>query len=248
MKWFGKIGIIGCKMLSNNEKERYSRHLLLDDFSEKEQLKLKNAKVLVVGAGGLGSPILLYLVAAGVGTVGIIEDDTVSSSNLQRQILYQDADIGKEKIKIAYQKLQEQNPNCKVITYNKRLTQENANDIIINFDMVVDACDNFATRYVIDEMCYQQKKPYIYGSIEGFKGQVSIFNGLIGKRYIDLFPLPAKEIPFSQPVGVIGALPGVVGSIQAMEAIKIITNMGEPLYNKLLLIDLLNNHFTVIDL
>jgi molybdopterin/thiamine biosynthesis adenylyltransferase/rhodanese-related sulfurtransferase len=237
-------------MLSEEEKERYSRHLILEGFGEEAQLKLKNAKVLVVGAGGLGCPALLYLAAAGVGSIGIIDDDLVSESNLQRQILYNTEDIGEAKVLVAEKKLAAQNPFISIEPYYGRLTKEGALTIIEGYDLVIDGSDNFATRYLLNDACVILNKPLIYGAIHKFEGQVSVFNYKNGPTYRCLFPEPPNEgeMPACGEVGVLGVLPGIIGTWQAAEAIKIITGIGEPLNGKLLNFDLLSNSISIVEL
>lgn len=230
-------------MLSENEKERYSRHLILDKIGEEGQEKIKKAKVLVVGAGGLGSPALLYLAAAGTGHIGIIDDDVVSESNLQRQVLYDTGCVGKAKVAIAARKLRDLNPALRVSTYQQRLLPENAENIICEYDVVIDATDNLLSRYTINDACVKCGKPFVYGSICEFDGQISVFNYDHGPTYRDLYEYNDSVKDFKQPLGVIGALPGVVGSMQAAEAIKVILGSKSTLSGKLLLINLLNNTF-----
>lgn len=235
-------------MLTGKEKERYARHLILDEIGEAGQEKIKNARILVVGAGGLGSPVLLYLAAAGVGKIGIMDDDTVNESNLQRQILYDSQCIGKHKIDIAARKLRILNPHCNIIGYRYRLTSDNASQIVGAYDLVIDATDNLLSRYVINDACVKAEKPFVYGSVCEFNGQVSVFNYQGGPTYRDLFEYHDEIPDFKQPLGIIGVLPGVVGSIQANEALKIITGGENTLSGKLLLINLLDNTFKTIDL
>lgn len=234
------------KMLSPEEKERYARHLVLQEIGEEGQERIKNAKVLVVGAGGLGSPILLYLAAAGVGQIGIVDDDYVSESNLQRQILYDTTCIAESKVEIAAHKLHDINPFCKVLSYPFRLTEENAMDLIKKYDIIVDATDNLSTRYVINDASVATGCPFVYGSICEFTGQVSVFNYQGGPTYRDLFEFHDDVASFQQPLGVVGALPGVVGAIQASETIKLILGQDDILSGKLLMIDLLHNTFNTI--
>ncbi len=217
-------------------ESRYSRQIMLPEIGEAGQEKLRQARVLVVGAGGLGSPILLYLTAAGVGHIGIIDNDTVSESNLQRQILYTEAEVGHSKVDCAVKHLRALNRTTRIEGYPTRLITDNAEAIISQYDLVVDGCDNAATRYIIDEVCARQGKPYVYGSISQFSGQVSVFNYQGSPRYSDLYPRP-ETLPPPAPEGVMGFLPGIIGSIEAAEAIKIITGYGEPLSRKLLLLD-----------
>jgi sulfur-carrier protein adenylyltransferase/sulfurtransferase len=240
-------------LLNTEEYQRYQKHILLPQIGEEGQLRLKSAKVLVVGAGGLGCPVLSYLTAAGVGHISIVDDDTVALSNLQRQVLYQPADIGKLKAEVAAQKLAAQNPNITLTPYIARLNTTNASQLIAAHDFVIDATDNFASRYLISDHSVLQQKPFIYGAIHRFEGQVSVFNytdseAVVGPSYRCLFPevTGGIEIPNCAEIGVIGVLPGIIGCYQAMEAIKIITKVGQVLSGKLLLIDLLNNQQQVI--
>lgn len=235
-------------MLSEKEKERYSRHLALEEIREQGQEKLRASKILVVGAGGLGSPVLLYLVAAGVGHIGIMDDDVVSESNLQRQVLYDTTCVGEAKVKVAVRKLQALNPHTRFVPYQQRLNIENARRIIGEYDVVVDATDNLLSRYVINDACVECGKPFVYGSICEFDGQVSVFNYNNGPTYRDLYEYHPGIKDFKQPLGVIGALPGVVGSIQAAEAIKIVLGSENTLSGKLLLINLLNNTFLKMEI
>ena len=199
--------------------ERYIRQIMIPEIGEAGQEKLKNAKVLIVGIGGLGSPISLYLTAAGVGQIGLIDDDIVSKSNLQRQILYTEAEIGQSKVECACRRLSALNSSTRFETYPNRFTPDNA-----------------ATRYLIDDVCSRFKKPYVYGSISEFRGQVSVFNYRGGSRYSDLYPRP-EVIPPARPGGVIGTIPGIIGCMEAAEVIKIITGYGEVLSGKLFLLD-----------
>ena len=228
------------------EKERYARHLILEEIGEPGQEKLKRAKVLVVGAGGLGSPVLLYLTAAGIGRIGILDNDIVSESNLQRQILYDTQCLGALKVEVAARKLQALNPYTPIVPSAQRLTSENT-FIIAEYDLVIDATDNLPSRYLIDEACVRYGKPFVYGSICEFKGQVSVFNYQGGPTYRDLYEYHDAIAEFQQPQGVIGALPGVVGSIQANEAIKLILGSQDTLSGKLLLIDLLKGSFQTMN-
>lgn len=235
-------------MLSEKEKERYSRHLLLEEIGEQGQEKIKNAKVLVVGAGGLGSPVLLYLVAAGIGQIGIMDDDTVSESNLQRQVLYDIGCIGELKTEVAARKLQILNPHVRTCSYTQRFTLENSEEIVKKYDVVIDATDNLLSRYAINDICVKCGKPFVYGSICEFDGQVSVFNYQNHITYRDLYEYHEGIREFRQPLGVIGALPGVVGSIQATEAIKVILNRTDTLSGKLLLINLLKGTFQLLEI
>ncbi|MGL5317921.1 MAG: HesA/MoeB/ThiF family protein [Bacteroidales bacterium] len=228
--------------------ERYSRHLLLKEIGKEGQQKLSEASVLIVGAGGLGSPIALYLTAAGVGRIGIIDDDQISLTNLQRQILYRESQVGASKVACAKDTLQDLNGETTIDTYPFRLDKTNAHGIILDYDLVIDACDNFETRYLIDRITQSSGIPYLYGSIGEFTGQVSVFNVTGAGSYTDLFPEEEKPEKGSLPPGVMGSVPGVIGSIQATEAIKLITGIGKPLINELLCIDLLNMEFRKINL
>lgn len=231
-----------------NTNERYSRHILLSEIGRNGQEKIRQARVLVIGAGGLGSPALLYLAAAGVGTIGIMDDDIISESNLQRQILYDTLSLGEPKVEVAYRKLQSLNPECKIYPMQQRLEPGNAIEIIQNYDLVVDATDNLLSRYIINDACCELDKPFVYGSICEFEGQVAVFNYQGGPTYRDLYPYHAAIPDFQQPMGVIGALPGIIGSIQAAEALKIILGSKTVLAGKILLINLLQNTFQTINL
>ncbi len=217
--------------------ERYNRQTILKDFGKEGQQKLANAKVLVVGAGGLGVPVLTYLNAMGVGTLGIVDNDVVSLSNLHRQVLYSEANIGKSKISSAIATLQLQNSETELIGHETYLTIENALKIIRGYDIVVDATDNFPTRYLINDACVILNKPFVYGALHGFEGQVSVFNHNNGPTYRCLFPDMPKEdeVPNCNEHGVLGIIPGIVGNLQALEAIKLITGVGDVLSGELLL-------------
>lgn len=229
------------KELSHNEKERYSRHLILEGFGEEAQLKLKAAKILVIGAGGLGCPALLYLTAAGVGHIGIVDGDVISESNLQRQVLFTSENIGRNKSQVAKEKLSAQNPLIKIDSICENLTTDNALQLINSYDLLIDSTDNFATRYLINDACVILNKPFIYGAIYKYQGQVSVFNYENGPTYRCLFNSPPAqgEIPGCGETGVIGVLPGIIGTMQASEAIKIITGIGQVLSGKLFTINLL---------
>ena len=238
-------------MLSKEEIARYNRHLILPDFGVSCQEKLKRAKVLVIGAGGLGSPVLLYLTSAGVGEIGIIDFDVVDESNLQRQIVFLQNDVGKPKAEVAAAKLAQQNPHVKFNVYPMRLQNKNALEIISHYDVVVDGSDNFATRYLVNDACVLLNKPLVYGAVYKFEGQVSVFNyNTAGPTYRCLFPIPpaAGSVANCSEIGVLGILPGIVGTLQATEAIKIITGIGEVLSGKILLIDALRMNFSFIEL
>jgi sulfur-carrier protein adenylyltransferase/sulfurtransferase len=232
--------------LSNEELRRYNRHIILPQFGLAAQEKLKAAKVLVVGSGGLGSPLLLYLAAAGVGTIGIVDFDIVDETNLQRQVLFDVTDIGKSKAEIAAQKIQSLNPHITIIIYRQKLGSDNALEIINDYDIVADGTDNFPTRYLVNDACVLSGKPYVYGSVFQFEGQLSLFNykyehGEIGPNYRDLYPAPPppESIPDCASGGVLGVLPGIIGSMQALEVIKAVTGIGENLSGKFFVFDAL---------
>tara|TARA_R110002072_G_scaffold302060_3_gene483639 strand:- start:727 stop:1812 length:1086 start_codon:yes stop_codon:yes gene_type:complete len=223
--------------LSAEEINRYSRHISLDNVGLEGQLKLKNAKVLVIGSGGLGTPTLLYLTAAGVGNIGVIDFDVVEESNLQRQVLFSPEDIGQSKAIMAQKKLQKQNPFIEIIAYNFALTNKNAIELFEKYDIVIDGSDNFNTRYLVNDACILTDTILIYGAIYKFEGQVSVFNYQNGPTYRCLFPEAPKKgsVPNCSEVGVIGILPSLIGSMQASEAIKIIIGIGEISSGKLLI-------------
>lgn len=229
---------------SKQELARYARHFALPDFGIEGQIKLKNSRVLVVGAGGLGCPVLLYLAAAGVGHIGIIDGDVVDDSNLQRQVLYTVADVGKSKAIAAKERLLAMNPHIDIQAFTQHLTAENALGIISKFDVIADGTDNFPTRYLVNDACVLTGKVNVYASIFRFEGQISVFNlpendGERGINYRDIFPTPppAGLIPDCAEGGVLGVLPGIIGSMQANEVIKVLTNIGEPLSGRLFLFD-----------
>lgn len=231
--------------LSKEEMQRYSRHLLMEEFGLEAQLSLKSAKILVVGAGGLGCPCLLYLAAAGVGFLGIADDDVVSFSNLQRQVLFNTEDVGKPKAATAKSHLLKKNPLIHIQTHS-RIKKENVIEIISDYDLVIDGSDNFSTRYLLNDACVISGKPYIYGALFKFEGQVSTFNYQNGPTYRCLYPeAPAPgEVPSCGEAGVLGVLPGIIGTWQATEAIKVITGTGKPLSGQLLVMNLLTNELT----
>ena len=231
-------------MLNYEEKTRYQRQIMLPGIGEEGQLKLKNARVLIAGAGGLGSPISLYLCAAGVGTIGLADDDSVVLSNLQRQVLYRTEIIGELKTEHARKLLNNLNPNVAIHLVDARISEQNATEVMSQYDIVVDATDNFRSRYLISKYCQEVNKPMVYGSIEEFLGQVAVFNYNGGPVYEDIFPEPPANTPLDgEPKGVFGALPGVIGSLQSMEVLKIITGSGEPLSGKLLTYNALTGSF-----
>jgi len=223
------------------DMERHARHLVLPNVGHEGQAKLVAARVLVIGAGGLGSPVLLYLAAAGIGTIGIVDDDEVDVSNLQRQIIHRTEDVGSKKVDSAKDKLLALDPNIKVELYPYRLTPENALDVLQGWDVVVDGTDNIPTRYLIDDACHLLSIPWIYGSIHRFEGQVSVFSTEQSRCYRDLFPEapPAGTLQNCADAGVFGVLPGVVGGIQATEVIKLILGLETKLIGSLLLYDAL---------
>ncbi len=232
---------------SKEELARYNRHIIIPEFGMEAQQKLKAAKVLVVGSGGLGSPALLYLTAAGVGTIGIIDFDVVDDSNLQRQILFGVESVGLPKVEAARQRLEALNPHINIRLYNEQLTSKNALDIIKDYDVVADGTDNFPTRYLVNDACVLTGKPNIYASIFQFEGQVSVFNyrnakGEAGPNYRDLYPTPPPPglVPSCAEGGVLGVLPGIIGSMQASEVIKVITGVGETLSGRFFIFDALN--------
>lgn len=231
--------------LSQHELSRFSRHILLPEVGVLGQKKLRAARVLVIGTGGLGSPVTLYLAAAGVGTLGIVEFDAVDRTNLQRQILYADADVGRAKIDAATTRLQALYPDIKIEKNAMALNTENAAQIIRKYDLIIDGTDNFATRYLVNDTCVWEKKPNIYGSIFRFDGQASVFYAENGPCYRCLFPSPppADQVPNCAEGGVLGVLPGLIGMIQATEAVKLILGIGESLIGRLLLFDALSLRF-----
>lgn len=235
-------------MLSPQETDYYMRQLSLPEWGIQGQSALKHAKVLVVGAGGLGCPALLYLAAAGVGTLGVIDADRVTASNLHRQVLYTMADIGRLKATAATEALRRLNPHIQVNTYPEQLDTENALRIMADYDLVVDGSDNFPTRYLVNDACVLLGLPWVFGAIYKFEGQVTVFNLHDGPTYRCLFPTPpmANEVPNCAEVGVLGVLPGVVGSLQAAEVLKILTRLGEPLSGKLLVYDSLRAAFRTL--
>jgi sulfur-carrier protein adenylyltransferase/sulfurtransferase len=240
-------------MSKEKSYERYQRQIQLNEFGMEGQQKLLQAKVLVIGAGGLGCPVLQYLAAAGIGTIGIVDDDVVELSNLQRQPLYAVHEIGLSKAIIAKEKLEQLNPEINIIAYNERLTATNALSIIERYDVVVDGTDNFATRYMINDACVLLKKPLVFGAISKFEGQVAIFNcrqNNIAVNYRDLFPLPPKdgEVLNCAETGVLGVLPGIIGTMMANETIKLIAGIGKPLINRMFTFNALTNQSYELEL
>jgi adenylyltransferase/sulfurtransferase len=234
--------------LTVDQVRRYSRHLIIPDVAMAGQQRLMNAKVLCVGAGGLGSPALMYLAAAGVGTLGIVEFDTVDESNLQRQIIHGQSDIGKSKASSAKEKIAEINPNVNVIVHEVRLDTDNVMEIFSQYDLIVDGTDNFATRYLVNDACVLLKKPYVWGSIYRFDGQASVFWAEYGPCYRCLYPEPPPPgmVPSCAEGGVLGVLCASIGSIQTTEAIKLIAGIGEPLIGQLMIYDALEMSYRKI--
>ena len=236
--------------LTVEEVRRYSRHLIIPDVGMDGQKRLKNAKVLAVGAGGLGSPALLYLAAAGVGTLGIVEFDVVDESNLQRQVIHGTSDVGKSKAQSAKETIAEINPLVDVVLHELRLDSDNVLDIFGQYDLIVDGTDNFATRYLVNDACVLLDKPYVWGSIFRFDGQVSVFWDSKGPNYRDLYPVPPPPgmVPSCAEGGVLGVLCATIGSIQATEAIKLITGIGETLLGRLTVYDALEMTFRTVSI
>ena len=234
---------IADRQFSQDQIQRYSRHFLLPEVGEEGQAKLLDAKVLCIGAGGLGSPIAYYLAAAGVGTIGIVDDDVVDRSNLQRQILHTEERVGMPKVESAKLTLEGLNPDVKVIGYRERVTSENVRRLFADYDIIVDGCDNFPTRYLVNDACVFMKKTNVHGSIFQFEGQATVFApNLGGPCYRCLFPEPPPPgaAPSCAEAGVLGVLPGLVGCVQAVETIKLILGKGSPLVGRLLHFDTLS--------
>lgn len=241
--------------LSPEELERYARHIVLPEIGGPGQQALKRARVLVIGAGGLGAPVLEYLAAAGVGTLGIVDDDEVSLSNLQRQVIHQTAAVGRPKGESARETIAGINPHVRVELHALRLSQENARDIVRGYDLVADGSDNFDTRYAVADACAAEEKPLVHAAVGRFDGSLTVLmpfatdaKGRRNPSYRDLFPEPppAGLVPSCAVAGVVGALTGVMGTLQAMEAIKLITGIGEPLVGRLLLYDALGARFDTV--
>ncbi|NTE04552.1 molybdopterin-synthase adenylyltransferase MoeB [Agrobacterium tumefaciens] len=234
-------------MLTPEELKQYQRQIILPELGISGQEKLKAASILMIGAGGLGCPVLQYLVAAGVGNIGIADNDRVDLSNLHRQILYTIEDVGKPKALIAKEKLAQHNPLVSITAYQERVTVENAEKLINQYDLIIDGSDNFPTRYLINDTCVKLNKPLVFGSIFKFEGQIAVFNYQQGPNYRDLFPeAPSEgEVPNCEEIGVIGVLPGIIGTFMANEAIKIICEIGETLSGKLLTMNALDCSTTV---
>ena len=231
--------------LSLSEIKRYGRHLLMPEVGLEGQKKLKASSVLLIGAGGLGSPAALYLAAAGVGTVGVVDFDVVDQSNLQRQILHRTADIGRPKLESAAERIHEINPHVNVEPHNVRLSSSNAMEILRRYDVIVDGTDNFPTRYLVNDACVLLRKPNVYGSIFRFEGQASVLHAEKGPCYRCLYsePPPPGLVPSCAEGGVFGVLPGIIGTIQALETLKLLLGIGDPLIGRLLLLDALSMEF-----
>ncbi|HWS97558.1 MAG TPA: molybdopterin-synthase adenylyltransferase MoeB [Candidatus Methylomirabilis sp.] len=236
--------------LNNDEILRYSRHVIMPEVGIEGQLKLKRARVLCVGAGGLGSPLTLYLAAAGVGTLGIVDFDVVDFTNLQRQVIHGTSDVGRKKLDSAEDTLREINPNVEIRKFETRLTSANALEIFREFDIIADGTDNFPTRYLVNDACVLSGKPNVYGSIFRFEGQASVFAAKDGPCYRCLYPEPPPPgmVPSCAEGGVLGILPGLIGVIQATETIKLILGSGEPLIGRLLMVDALGMRFRELKL
>jgi adenylyltransferase/sulfurtransferase len=236
--------------LRPDQFDRYRRHLSLPEMGLEGQQRLLESKVLLIGAGGLGCPLALYLAAAGVGRLGLVDDDVVDASNLQRQVLYQTRDVGRSKVEVAKERILGLNPDVEVVTYPVRLTSENALEIFADYDVVVDGTDNFPTRYLSNDACVLLGKPNVYGSIFRFEGQASVFDARTGPCYRCLFPEPPPpgSVPSCAEGGVLGVLPGIIATIQATETIKLIVKRGKSLSGRLLLYDALAMEFNEFQL
>lgn len=234
--------------------ERYHRQVILNGFGEEAQLKLSEARVLVIGAGGLGCPALQYLAAAGIGYLGIVDDDTISLSNLHRQVLYTDTDLGKFKTDVAAERLNKMNPQIRISTHNLRVKKDNILEILKDYDIVFDGTDNFETRYLINDVCALVKKPLLFAAVSGYEGQLAVFNVPdekgITTNYRDLFPVSPKpgEVANCAENGILGVVPGVIGTMAATEIIKLVTGIGKPLINKILNYNLLTNEQHVLNI
>ncbi len=241
----------GAPQLSGEEKTRYARHITLPEVGVAGQQRLKAGSVLCIGAGGLGSPLLLYLAAAGVGRIGVVDDDLVEPSNLQRQVIHGTGTVGEAKTSSARSRIKDLNPFCRVEEHGVRLSASNALELVSAYDVVVDGTDNFASRYLINDACVLTKRPFVYGSVQRFEGQVSVFNlGSESPDYRDLVPEPPPQglVPSCADGGVMGVMPGLIGLIQAAEVIKLITGIGTPLDGRLLLVDGLSMRFRELTL
>src|SRR4030066_519181 len=236
--------------LSHDEILRYSRHLLIPDVGLEGQRKLKAASVLVIGTGGLGSPVALYLAAAGIGHIGLVDYDVVDLTNLQRQVIHGTSTVGRLKVESARDRLQDLNPEIQVDIYNQAFTSANAMQIAEPYDMIIDGSDNFPTRYLANDLCVLTGKPNVYGSVYRFEGQVSVFDARVGPCYRCLFPEPPPPglVPSCAESGVFGGLPGTIGTLQATEALKLILGIGEPLIGRLLLYNAQDMSFEFVKL
>lgn len=234
------------KKLSKEDLSRFTRHVSLEEIGQSGQLKLKNARVLVIGSGGLGSPLLIYLAAAGIGHIGIVDDDRVSLSNLQRQVLYSTADIGRKKVEVASGKLSGLYPEIEIKAYDTRLNEANAEDLIQSYQVVADCTDNYRTRELIGRLSARFKVPLAFASVLNYEGQVSVFNYLNGPSYHHVFPqVPRDGIYNENEIGLLGVLPGIAGTLQANEILKIITGYGEVISGKLLVFNIRENTFNL---
>ena len=233
---------------SQDEIFRYSRHLTIPEIGLAGQRKLKSTSVLIIGAGGLGSPVSLYLAAAGIGHLGLVDDDVVEAANLQRQILYDQSHLGKSKVEVARQKLLDLNPFIQVDAIPERLSASNAQSIAVGYDILVDCTDHFSTRYLLNDLCVLTQRPDVYGAVFRFEGQVSVFDARHGSCYRCVFPEPPPPefSPACMDAGVMGVVPGVIGSLQAAEVIKIALGVGSPLYSRFMLFDALEETFQIL--
>ena len=245
-RWYGKTGI---KFSTDMDTDRYSRQTMLAEIGEEGQRRLSEAKVLVVGVGGLGLAAAVYLAGAGVGTIGLCDPDVVSLSNLQRQVLYGEGSLGMPKADMAVRRLADLNSSIKLIPVSEPVTACNAATVVTGYDVVLDCTDNFAVRYALDDACHEAGVPLVHGAIGEFAGEVAIFNGRCGTRYADLYPdREALEGAPRKTSGVLGALPGIIGAMQAAEAIKLIAGFGECLDGRLLTLDLLTMHTSITEI
>ena len=234
------------RKLSKDDLSRFTRHFSLPEIGIEGQEKLKNARVLVIGAGGLGSPLLIYLASAGIGTIGIVDDDVVSLSNLQRQVLYTTTEVGLKKVKIASQKLKALYPEIEIQTFDLRLDQENAESLFHDYDAIADCTDNYKTRTLIGQVSAKLKKPLAFASVLNYEGQISVFNYKSGPAFNDLYPnMPQDGTYKENEIGLLGVLPGIAGTLQANEIIKIITGSGEVISGKLLIFNIQENRFNL---
>lgn len=240
---------MGRDELTDAELERYARHVILDEVGEEGQIKLLESRVLVVGAGGLGSPVLLYLAAAGIGTLGIVDFDTVDMTNLQRQIIHSTDEIGEPKVRSAADRLELLNPEIEIVQHRARLSAANARDIVAGYDLVVDGSDNFSARYLTNDICYFLKKPLVSAALVRFEGQLSTFRAYeSGPCYRCLFPTPPDPtlVPRCDTVGIFGAVAGVLGTLQATEVLKELLGLGTPMTGRLMLYDALDQTFRTV--